>query len=194
MRKVMVTYYTIEELKEVNPQGYSRAFKRYQDATIENGYNWMDEVMESVKKFLDMFNCELVEFNLDSIEEDFAYNDGYIAVSANGGLYTEELALDELEGEQLKSYLQSEHGEAIKNWENFQLAGYYLDNILLKPFADFMLGGKFEGYNLKELIDLALCEALKEVNRDYTHQLSGSAFEEEATRNEYYFDINGNLE
>lgn len=195
MKTKTISLYTIEELKEVNPQGYEHAFNEYEKFNHEIGYNWWNEAIASVEKFLKMFDCDLTSFRLGSVySNDFNYLEGYIYQWNEEEEIDEEIELDDMKGENLKNYLQSEHGEIFKNWDNCPLTGYCLDITLLEPFHEFMTGEEYQNYSLKELIDHAMQLAINEVNDDYEYQCGYEAFEENSIANDYYYDIDGNLE
>lgn len=187
MKTVVVNYYTIDELKEVSLEGYYNAFNQYEKSQFENGYNWHNEAIASVKKFLEMFECQLIEFVIGSVYgDDFKYSSIH--------LWDDELEIEKMHGEKLKQYLQLEHGTTLENWDECPLTGYCFDITLLKPLHEFMSGEKYQDSTLKDLIDLALHYAIEEVDADYEYQCGYEAFEENSRCNDYYYDINGNLE
>ena len=57
-----------------------------------------------------------------------------------------------------------------------------------------MTGEKYQDYTLRDLINLSMSNALNEVDADFEYQISFEAFEEDSLSNDYYYDINGNLE
>ena len=197
MKTVTVNYYTIEELKEINLKGYYHAFNEYEKFQMEIGYNWWNEALASVEKFLSMFDCTLREFVLGSVYENhFAYNDNWIPIWNNEGEEEEleMLEIDEIFGEKLKRYIETEHGEILEKWDECPLTGYCLDYTLLLPIHEFLTGEKYQDYSLKQLIDHAMHMAINEVDDDYEYQCGYEAFEEDSISNDYYYDINGNLE
>lgn len=195
MKTVEITYYTIEELKEVSPTGYENAYKNYYNRECEFGYAWGDSAIDSVKKFLDLFDCELDEFVMGSVyRNDYRYTDNYIYLWNDEEECEDVLEIDEIEGEKLKEYLQTEHSCTLKKWDECPLTGYCLDITLLEPLHEYMTGEKYQDYTLKDLLDLSMSNALNEVDADFEYQLGYDAFEENCDMNDYYFDINGNLE
>ena len=195
MKTVTVNYYTIDELKEVSPKGYANAFNDYEKTQFNLGYNWVDDAISSVKKFLSLFDCELDEFVIGSVySNDYRYTDNYIYMWNEDEQCDDALEIDELEGEKLKQYLELEHGKTLEKWDYCPLTGYCLDITLLEPLHQFMTGEKYQDSTLKDLIDLALHYAIEEVDADYEYQCGYEAFEEDSRCNDYYYDINGNLE
>lgn len=195
MKTVEINYYTIEELKQVSPAGYENAYKNYYNRECEFGYAWADSAIDSVKKFLDLFDCELDDFVMGSVyRNDYRYTDNYIYLWNDEEECEDVLEIDEIEGEKLKEYLQTEHSCTLKKWDECPLTGYCLDFTLLEPLHEYMTGEKYQDYTLKDLIDLSMSNALNEVDADYEYQLGYDAFEENCDMNDYYFDINGNLE
>lgn len=195
MKTVEINYYTIEELKEVSPTGYENAYKNYYNHECDYGYAWFDSAIDSVKKFLSLFDCELCEFVMGSVyRDDYRYNDNYIYLWNDEEECDDELEIDELEGEKLKQYLELAHGITLEKWDECPLTGYCLDITLLEPLHEYMTGEKYQDYTLKDLINLSMSNALNEVDADFEYQLGYDAFEENCDMNDYYFDINGNLE
>lgn len=195
MKTVTVNYYTIDELKEVNLKGYYNAFNQYEKFQLENGYNWHYEAIQSVEKFLALFDCQLTRFVIGSVYgDDFGYCDNYIYLWNDEEECDDELEIDELEGEKLKQYLELAHGKTLEKWDYCPLTGYCLDITLLEPLHQFMTGEKYQDSTLKDLIYLALHYAIEEVEADYEYQCGYEAFEEDSRCNDYYYDINGNLE
>lgn len=195
MKTVEINYYTIDELKEVSPTGYDNAFNEYEKTQFNLGYNWFDEAVQSVRKFLNLFDCTLAGFVVNSVyNDDFEYYDSYIYIWNEEEQCEDMLEIHEIDGEKLREYLQSEHGTTLENWDECPLTGYCFDITLLKPLHEYMTGEKYQDYTLKDLIDLAMSNAIKEVDADFEYQCGYEAFEENSRCNDYYYDINGNLE
>lgn len=195
MKTVEINYFTIKELKDVNSKGYDRAYENYVNSQYEHGYNWYDEAIASVKKFLQLFDCDLCDFVMGSTyRNDYRYNDNYIYLWNDEEECEDELAIEEIQGEKLKEYLQLAHGSTLEKWNECPLTGYCLDIALLEPLHEYMTGEKYQDYTLKDLIDLCMSNALNEVDADFEYQLGYDAFEENSECNDYYYDINGNLE
>ena len=192
MKTVLVNYYTIEELKGLNPEGYENAYYKFAEAEGAF-YNWANEAVDSVEKFLSLFDCTLRDFVIGSVyNDDYSYNDDYIYLWNDEEEYNECFEIDELSGEKLKSYLQLAHGETIEKFEFCPLTGYCLDITLLEPVYEFLTGKNHQDSTLKDLIDMALSRALNEVDGDYEYQTSEEAFEEKSRDEDMYYDINGN--
>lgn len=195
MKTVETNYYTIEELKEVSPIGYKHAYEEFYKFQCEFGYGWADSAIDSVKKFLALFDCELHEFVINSVyRNDYSYTDNYIYMWNDDEECDDELEINELDGEKLKQYLQLAHGKTLEEWDECPLTGYCLDITLLEPLHEYMTGEKYQDYTLKDLIDLSMSNALNGVDADFEYQISYEAFEENSYANDYYYDINGNLE
>lgn len=195
MKTVEINYYTIDELKEVSPTGYDNAFNEYEKTQFNLGYNWFDEAVQSVRKFLNLFDCTLADFVVGSVYNDhFKYYDSYIYIWNEEEQCEDMLEIHEIDGEKLREYLQSEHKPTLEKWDECPLTGYCLDITLLEPLHEYMTGEKYQDYTLKDLIDLAMSNAIKEVDADFEYQCSYEEFEEDSHRNNYYYDIDGNLE
>lgn len=195
MKTVEINYYTIEELKEISPAGYDKAYQDYCDFQYSVGYAWGDWAIKSVEKFLDLFDCALIDFVIGSVYHDhFKYADNYIYIWNEEEQCEDMLEIHEIDGEKLKEYLQSEHGATLEKWDECPLTGYCLDITLLEPLHEYMTGEKYQDYTLKDLIDLAMKNAIMDVDADFEYTLSYESFEENSRCNDYYYDINGNLE
>ena len=195
MKTVEINYYTLEELKEVNPTGYDNAYRNYYEFQCEYGYAWFDSAIDSVKKFLSLFDCKLCDFVVGSVyRDDYSYTDNYIYMWNEDEQCEDALEIDEIEGEKLKEYLQAKHGDTLEKWNECDLTGYCLDITLLEPLHEYMTGEKYQDYTLRDLINLSMSNALNEVDADFEYQISFEAFEEDSHSNDYYYDINGNLE
>lgn len=188
-------YYTIEELKEVNPQGYENAYDNYVEHESKYGYAWYNEAIASVETFLELFECKLINMTFGSVyQDDYKYANNCLWLFNDKEEEHQYLDLYEIKGDLLKSYLQNAHGNTIENYDECQLTGYCLDYTLLEPLHDYLNGGEHQECSLQDLIEMGLSNALNEIDGNYEYQLSYEAFEENSMANDYYYDIDGNLE
>ena len=203
MKTVVIekTYYTIDELKEVNIKGYNTA---HEDFIYMNQdcYHWEYEAIESIEKFLDLFNCTLDEFRYGGTPYDtFSFTCKGIWTydeEENDILVSD---LEEIKGENIKTYIDEmsfTHKDNIKriinNYNEWLLTGYHLDEVLLKPLYDFLNNEQYKEYSLYDILYECLSDALECINEDYEYQLSEESFKEYCYSNNLLFDIDGNPE
>lgn len=185
-----INLYTIQELEKINPDGYAHAYQQYCNSVSE--YAWYDEVIRSIEKFLDLFDCKLEDFCLNSYRNDFDYSEKSYYRPWNDDEETE-LEMDELAGSRLKNYLLATCKNEIDKWDDCPLGEIWIDIELLEPFHQFVTGEKYQDYTLQDLINTSLQQALDNVNDDYDSQFTEERFVENSDENDYYYDIDGNL-
>ena len=189
MKTIEINYYTIKELKEINEVGYTNAHKKYME---HFEFAWVNEVTESLEKFLGLFNCQLTSWDADY--KSVYYRQGDVSI------YNEEeddydyYELNQIEGKMLTDYLLENCHEDVSNWEQCPLTGVCYDVDLLEPLHEFLTGEKYQDYTLHDLIELATYNLMKVVENEIYYLMSEKYFIEIATDNDWYFDINGNLE
>ena len=189
MKTVIVNYYTIKELKEINAKGFKKAYNKYLET-----YEFLSnhEVTNSIEKFLGLFDCSWESWDCEC---------GYVGYSEEQiWIYDENkdeeicYSLDEIKGKTLNNYLLECHHEEMSGWDNCPLTGIIYDIELLEPFRKFLTGEDYQDYSLKDLIDKGCEDLMKMVDREIENQRSEEYFIEECECNDLYFDINGNME
>ena len=187
------TYYTIEELKEVNYSGYVKAHRDYQN---DFQFHFTDEVNSSLEKFLDLFNCKLVSWTTNYYQVEYRQIQ-YIYVDTEDidETYDEEsYGIYELHGKALRKFLYQQCKNEMDKWDYCPLTGVCYDYTLLEPLHQFLTGEKYQDYTLQELIDLACRNLMIEVDSEIDSLMGEEYFIEHCQGNDYYFTIDGDLE
>ena len=197
MKNVIIekTYYTIDELKEINIDGYNTAYYDYVSLQDEYDYNY--DSLQTINKFLKLFDCTLVHMNYNSCYiDDFKFTSNSFIWLYNEEIDDDELLdLDEIDGKKIKDYIEIEGlYNIIKDYDGCKLTGYYLDYVVLEPLYEYLFEEKHQDNTLYDLIHEGLSKALKVIDDDYEYQLSEEAFEEYCWGENLMFDIDGNRE
>lgn len=196
MKNVIIekTYYDIDELKEINISGYNTAYYDY--VSLQEEYNYNYDSLQTINKFLHLFDCTLEYMIYNSV-----YLDDFSFTNASAWLYNEEtdedelLDLDEIEGEKIKDYIEIKGlYNIIKGYQNCNLTGYCLDCVVLEPLYECLFEEKHQNNTLYDLIHEGLSRALKIIDDDFDYQCSEEAFEEYCWGENLMFDIDGNKE
>lgn len=121
-------------------------------------YAWLNESLESVKAFCDLFDVKMTNYSLDT------YGFSYIDTDVDN---------DNFRGFKLSDCFPNDHC----------LTGYYLDYGLLSVFNEVFK----ETGNANGAFDSAIEQAVKEIVSDMEYQESIEYFAENAAANEWQF-------
>lgn len=157
MKTVTINVYNVNELNE---SAKERAHYDY----LSNGFehHWIDESIESVKTFCELFNVNITRYELTT------YGYSYIDT---------DVVNNNFRGFKLSDCLQDE----------YSLTGYCLDYGLLKTFNDTF---KQTG-DAKQAFNAAIKQAVKDIVSDMKYQESLEYFCEMAEANNWQYLENG---
>ena len=197
MKNVIIekTYYTIDELKEINIDGYNTAYYDY--VSLQEQYWDEYDAIQTIKKFLDLFDCDLEYMIYNSVyTDDFKFKSNPFTWLYNEEADEDELLdLDEIDGGKIKDYIEIKGlYNIIKDYQECNLTGHCLDCVVLEPLYEYLFEEKYQDNTLYDLIYEGLSRALKVIDDDYEYQCSEEAFEEYCWGENLMFDIDGNKE
>ena len=197
MKNVIIekTYYTIDELKEININGYNTAYDDY--VSLQDEYNYNYDSLQTINNFLSLFDCTLVYMIYNSCYiDDFRFTSNSYTWLYNEEIDDDELLdLDEIDGKKIKNYIEIKGlYNIIKDYQDCNLTGYCLDCVVLEPLYEYLFEEKHQDNTLYDLIHEGLSRTLKVINDDYDYQCSEEAFEEYCWDENLMFDIDGNKE
>lgn len=194
MKRVTIELYNVNELKELHPEGFERAYHQYQKRQEESEYSWIHEVSETMKKFLAIFNCQHLGWAaFDHVRFDYKMPEVYLENEAG-----EEIAYDfnELKGELLaqyfQDYLSTETLELFKDYGNCPLTGVCFDHEPLRVMDEYLKGNRPD-HSLEDLIDEGLNLLIDEVESDIEYRESEAAFVEECLWEDLHFTAEGQV-
>lgn len=190
-----IKIYKFEELTEESKEKARRIFRT---ANHVNGYAWDNENNDSLKAFLDLFNCSLKR-------------GGYVRCNDSD--------TGEMEGLRLYKYImnnfyddiykpksywindgirncvgmnsKTRYSKIFKVWDNCSLTGYCMDNDLLQPVIDFLK--KPSGTCFNDLLTSCYESWEYTVKKEQEYQDSNKAIDENISINEYEFYEDGSL-
>jgi len=176
MKIVELKLYSFNELSDEAKQ------KALSDYNGDSEYFWGDEAMGSLKKFLEHFNCELIDWSLDFLEPH--RNSYKIDIPE----YMQEKTYDELKGyiEGMGKY----DPETLKGLGSCMFTGVCFDESL----GD---GARKEYYSgttgISDIIHAGISEWEIDVKKDCEYNYSEECYAETCESNEYLFTEEGQL-
>lgn len=177
MKKIKVSVYTVEELKELFPDGYERALSDYRSG--RELAEWIiDDMVGSAKGCLKFFGAELKDYSIDI--DTPPRSDWKIDHDVN----------ESMTGVRLWKYIQN-------NWHGappygFLPSGMWLDDSFLEPFRNFMKK-PCQYTNFSDLLDSAMHKLLYAAHEEFLNLMSEQSFIENAEANDYQFFEDGEL-
>lgn len=172
MRTIKVKVYKFDELSDDAKQ---RAMDKY---CYTDTYAWGDDAMNSLKKFLEHFDCDLKDWQIDFMEPH--RNDIRIVYP--------ELEEDEIH-ERIEA-LGKYNPETLKGTGECKLTGYCEDESLADGIRIAWHRGERD---LQELIECGIAEWEKSVKSDCEYQFSQEAYAEFCDINGYEFTEDGSM-
>ena len=195
MRTATIEIYKYEELSDAAKE---KAREWFREANQNDGYAWESENQDTLKAFLDMFDCQL--------RRDFCRcNDSDIGELSGLKLHKYLTANFYSEIFKPKQYwicqgIKNCVGSGAKKREsnifvnpyNCSLTGYCMDNEILEPVINFILKPNVNTC-FDDLMDSCFEAYKKAVQKDRDFQDSDEYIEESIIANEYEFTADGKI-
>lgn len=204
MRIEEIKIYTFEELSEESKE---KAIENYRNVSHE--YDWIDESMDSLKAFTNVFNVKIKDYSLGE------YN-SYIRFSIDE---TIEENTENMSPMRLRTYIINNFYNQIYKGKYYSTQGYYDENkqyhykfkyslIKKEPYTCVLTGYCMDdnlldniykfikspfNTNFYDLIDSCFDSFIKSLQNDIEYQNSDEYITEQLINNDYEFYENGKM-
>lgn len=176
MRTITKEIYSFDELSEEAKQNALENWGK------DLEYFWSDEVIESLKKFIEYFNGELNNYSIDLLEP---HRNSF---SLNIPSYMDDMPKADLKD--MIDGMGAYDKKTLRGYGDCKFTGYCTDEEL----AD---GARKEFYrgetDVREIVLAGVSRWEKTVREDYEHQFTADFFADHADANGYEFTENGEM-
>ena len=205
MRQETISIYQFAELSE---DGKETAREWWRSSTLENGFEWQREWIESIKQGLKSFGAELHDWSIDCLN---ASQSSVTIINHNdnaGGLTGFRLRTWLLNNYYSNFFERKPYGNYTKNektgkWgykrrsnvlyieTSCPFTGYFGDENFMGIFREFIK--KPDGRTLDELLQDATDATLRGLEQDCKYQLTDEYIDEAIQANGYEFNEDGTI-
>lgn len=203
MRTETKNIYKFDELSE---DAQKKAIEKYSSQTIEHGFNWTDEYIQTVKEGLKAFNADLVNYSIDCL----SVNQSSWKIKVDSDIN------EEMNGIRLRTYILNNFSHVLyerKPYGKYEiragkwgypyyskcqkrntecpLTGCSMDYDFLENIYKFI--EKPDSSTFAELLEDATQNTFKALKNDCEHQLTDEYIKDAITSNEYEFYEDGTI-
>jgi len=186
MGTIETKIYTFNELSE---DAKEKAIQKWRENSYE--FDWVDDYLESIKKGLDHFDCELIDYSIDPLN---AYCSSF-KIKFNHSFNAQEM-----KSLRFWKYIQNNYSSYFCKYQkkfrntfegNCPFTGFCSDEYFLDEIREF-LKKPYDYMNLYDLMRLCVDSTLSALQSDCEHQLSDEYISEQLSDG-YEFTENGKL-
>lgn len=170
MKVIKTKVYTFDEL---NDKAKEKALQWWYESF---GYPWGDEAIETIKKFVALFNGKVKNYSID-------YQN---ASRSSVGIQWPDGMIEDMPGIRAYKWIVN---NKIPISGDCPLTGVCFDEHALDSVRDFLKNPK--GETIREIVEDGIKNVLKAVEKDFEHQAYGEGAIESILANEYTFTENG---
>ena len=182
MKTIEINVYTASELKSEHPDAFKKAHERFAQGEYENGLNWGQEMLDSLKALIELGGYRLKDYSLG----DSSCRNNYIRL--------EERECDELSGKRAMAWLENNILFKLRDKKGKldagKLTGYCMDYTLVESLRESIRTGSTIRQAFRDLV----CPYVSQVDAEWENQTSEEAFLDLSDANDYQFSADGRMQ
>ena len=182
MKTIEINVYTASELKSEHPDAFKKAHERFAQGEYENGLNWGQEMLDSLKALIELGGYRLKDYSLG----DSSCRNNYIRL--------EERKCDELSGKRAMAWLENNILSKLRDKKGKldagKLTGYCMDYTLVESLQESIQTGS----TIREAFTGLVSHFVAQVDAEWENQTSEEAFLDLSDANDYQFSADGRMQ
>lgn len=181
MKTIEINAYTANELKNEYPKGFEKAFNSFRQREYENGLNWGDDMLNSLKALIELGGYKLKGYSLG----DSSCRDNHIRL--------EERDCDELSGKRAMAWLENNILSKLRDKKGKldagKLTGYCMDYTLVESLEESIKSGSTIRNAFLDLVN----PYVSQIDSEWENQTSEEAFLDQSDANDWQFLGDGRM-
>jgi len=181
MKTIEINVYTASELKSQHPDAFKKAHESFAQGEYENGLNWGQEMLDSLKALIELGGYRLKDYSLG----DSSCRNNYIRL--------EERECDELSGKRAMAWLENNILSKLRDEKGKldagKLTGYCMDYTLVESLQESIKSGSTIKDAFRDLVN----PYVSQIDSEWENQTSEETFIEQSDANDWQFLSDGRM-